>query len=138
MNKTQTNEIPSLFRLDIQVGNLDEAETFYEALLGTGGQRHAGARIYFEAGEVTLQIVDVSHEQVSQPRPLPKALYFEVEDLEAVFARASVLTCLSRDSVHGEPGGEIRVRPWGERSFYAEDPWHNPLCFVESGTIYGR
>jgi hypothetical protein len=38
--------------------------------------------------------------------------------------------------VHGEPGGQISVRPWGERSFYAEDKWHNPLCFVEAGTIY--
>jgi hypothetical protein len=28
------------------------------------------------------------------------------------------------------------VRPWGERSFYAEDPWKNPLCFVEEGTVY--
>ena len=23
-----------------------------------------------------------------------------------------------------------------ERSFYAEDPWKNPLCFVEEGTVY--
>jgi hypothetical protein len=28
------------------------------------------------------------------------------------------------------------VRPWGERSFYVEDPWKNPLCFVEEGTVY--
>jgi hypothetical protein len=28
------------------------------------------------------------------------------------------------------------VRPWGERSFYAEDEWQNPLCFVEAGTTY--
>jgi hypothetical protein len=33
-------------------------------------------------------------------------------------------------------GGSISVRPWGERSFYAEDKWQNPLCFVEAGTIY--
>jgi hypothetical protein len=26
--------------------------------------------------------------------------------------------------------------PWGERSFYVEDPWKNPLCFVEEGTVY--
>jgi hypothetical protein len=28
------------------------------------------------------------------------------------------------------------VRPWGERSFYADDAWGNPLCFVENGTVY--
>jgi hypothetical protein len=41
-----------------------------------------------------------------------------------------------REEIHGEPGGQISVRPWGERSFYAEDRWHNPMCFVEGGTIY--
>jgi hypothetical protein len=38
--------------------------------------------------------------------------------------------------VHGTPAGDITVRPWGERSFYAQDKWENPLCFVEAGTIY--
>ena len=38
--------------------------------------------------------------------------------------------------VHGVPGGDINVKPWGERSFYANDPWGNPLCFVEAGTVY--
>ena len=37
---------------------------------------------------------------------------------------------------HDAPGGGIVVRPWGERSFYVEDPWKNPLCFVEEGTVY--
>ena len=138
MDTQNAGDVPSLFRLDLQVGNLDEAESFYEVLLGTTGQRHAGARIYFEAGDVTLQIVDVSQEGVTTPHPVPKALYFEVGNLDAVFNRAEKLNCLSGEQVHGEPGGEIKVRPWGERSFYAEDPWRNPLCFVEVGTIYSR
>jgi hypothetical protein len=53
-----------------------------------------------------------------------------------VHARAKKLGWLSKERVHGEPGGEISVRPWGERSFYAEDPWGNPLCFVQTGTTY--
>jgi hypothetical protein len=40
---------------------------------------------------------------------------------------------LSQWEVHGSLGGEIKVQPWGERSFYADDPWHNPLCFVAAG-----
>ena len=51
--------------------------------------------------------------------------------------RAKMLGALSEELVHGSPGGEIGKRPWGERSFYAEDPWGNPLCFVEAGTTYG-
>jgi hypothetical protein len=38
--------------------------------------------------------------------------------------------------VHGEPAGDVIVRPWGERSFYAVCPWGNELCFCEDGTLY--
>jgi hypothetical protein len=60
-------------------------------------------------------VVDVS--SVGQPHPAAKALYFVVDDLDAVFERAKSLKCLSQEEVHGEPGGQISVRSWGERSF---------------------
>jgi predicted enzyme related to lactoylglutathione lyase len=126
---------PALFRLNLEVGDLDRAADFYGQLFGVPGQRHAGSRVYFRSGGVTLQVVDVSSE--GKPHPAAKALYFTVRDLDAVFARARALGCLSKERVHGEPGGTISVRPWGERSFYAEDPWRNPLCFVDVGTVYG-
>ena len=99
------------------------------------GRKQAGSRCYFECGPVTLSVLDVSAAG-SLPHPAAKALYFTVKDLEAAFERARALGCLSRESVHDAPGGGIVVRPWGERSFYAEDPWKNPLCFVEEGTVY--
>jgi predicted enzyme related to lactoylglutathione lyase len=125
--------VPQFFRLNIEVGDLGQAERFYGTLLGLQG-RQAGSRVYFQAGPVTLQVVDVSSQ--GRPHPGAKALYFTVRDLDAAFARAKALGCLSRESVHDAPGGGIVVRPWGERSFYAEDPWSNPLCFVEEGTTY--
>jgi hypothetical protein len=114
----------------------DEAARFYGELLGLDGRRQAGSRVYFDAGGVTLQVVDVSAMGMGVPHPAAKALYFLVDDLDAVFARAKTLGCLSQEIVHGARGGEITVRPWGERSFYAEDKWLNPLCFVEAGTVY--
>jgi hypothetical protein len=54
-------------------------------------------------------------------------LNIEVGDLAAA---------LSSEVVHGLEAGDISVKPWGERSFYANDPWGNPLCFVEAGTEY--
>jgi len=141
-------DVPSLFRLNLEVGNLDQAAEFYARLFGLEGRKQAGARCYFTCGPVTLQVVDVSsagaawpvmamrHVPEAKPHPAAKALYFTVKDLDAVFARAKALGCLSREDVHGAPGGAISVRPWGERSFYAEDRWHNPLCFVEAGTVY--
>ena len=127
-------DVPNLFRLNIEVGNLDEAADFYSTLLGIAGRKQAGSRCYFTCGSVTLQVLDVS--SAGAPHPAAKALYFTVKDLDAIFARAQALGCLSRERVHGVVGGEISVRPWGERSFYAEDKWANPLCFVDAGTIY--
>lgn len=127
-------DVPSLFRLNVEVGSLEQAAAFYSTLLGVSGRGQAGSRCYFSCGAVTLQVVDVS--STGTPHPAAKALYFTVRDLEAVFDRARSLGCLSREDVHGTPGGEIAVRPWGERSFYVEDPWRNPLCFVDARTTY--
>ncbi len=127
-------DTPIFFRLNIEVGNLDEAADFYAKLLGIEGRRQAGSRCYFDCGGVTLQVVDVSSER--QPHHAAKALYFTVNNLDAVFERAKSLDCFAKLEVHGVSGGEINVKPWGERSFYVEDKWQNPLCFVEAGTVY--
>lgn len=128
------NDVPQFFRLNVEVGDLDAANSFYTKLLGIPGRKQAGHRCYFDCGAVTLQVLDVSSNR--QPHAAAKALYFTVRNLEAAFDRAKALRCLSREDVHDAPGGGIVVRPWGERSFYAEDPWGNPLCFVEEGTVY--
>jgi catechol 2,3-dioxygenase-like lactoylglutathione lyase family enzyme len=128
------DDVPQFFRLNVEVGNLDAAILFYTDLLGVQGRKQPGRRCYFDCGPVTLQVLDVSSN--GQPHPAAKSLYFTVENLEAAFDRAKTLNCLSREDVHDAPAGGIVVRPWGERSFYAEDPWGNPLCFVEEGTVY--
>jgi catechol 2,3-dioxygenase-like lactoylglutathione lyase family enzyme len=128
-------DVPQLFRLNIEVGDLPQAQAFYEALLGLTGRAQPGSRFYMNAGGVALQVVDVTKFGAA-PHPAAKALYFSVADLDAVHARAASLKALSTEMVHGVPGGDINVKPWGERSFYANDPWGNPLCFVEAGTVY--
>jgi predicted enzyme related to lactoylglutathione lyase len=126
-----TTNTPSLFRLNIEVGDIGAAQTFYETLLGLEGRPQMGRRCYFNAGPVTLQVV-----QTEAPHTAAKALYFVVADLDAAHRQAVELGCLSPELVHGEAAGQPVVRPWGERCFYADDPWGNPLCFVEAGTIY--
>lgn len=127
------SDVPQFFRMNIEVGDLDQAIDFYGKLLGVEGRKQPGNRVYYDAGPVTLQVLNVAPRT---PHTAAKALYFTVTDLEAAFERAKALGCLSQESVHDAPGGGIVVRPWGERSFYAEDPWKNPLCFVEEGTVY--
>jgi len=121
----------ALFRINVEVDALDRAAAFYGALLEQEGRPQMGSRCYFRAGAVTLQVV-----QVPAPQLAAKALYFATGDIEGVHARAKALGCLSGESVHGTPAGEMVVRPWGERSFYCDDPAGNPLCFVDVGTIY--
>lgn len=129
-----STDVPHFFRLNLEVGDLSSAISFYTKLLGIVGRKQAGSRVYFECGPVTLQILDVS--SVGKPHPAPKALYFTVSDLDRAYERAKALGCLSSGDVHDAPGSDIAVRPWGERSFYVQDPWGNPLCFVEEGTVY--
>ena len=128
------NDVPQFFRISIEVDDLDLAISFYSKLLGLPGRKQAGSRCYFECGPVTISVLDVS--KVRQPHSAAKALYFTVKNLEAAFERAKALGCVSQEDVHDAPGGGIVVRPWGERSFYVQDPWQNPLCFVEEGTVY--
>jgi catechol 2,3-dioxygenase-like lactoylglutathione lyase family enzyme len=126
---------PNLFRVTVEVADLDRATDLYRDILGIEGTRHPGARHYFDCGGVILAVIDVSQGGMS-PTPGPKSLYFAVDDVGAVHERASRHGVLAPYQVHGEPAGEVVDRPWGERSFYVVDPWGNDLCFCQDGTLY--
>ncbi len=125
-----TDTAPRLFRIIVPVADTEEATRFYSHLLGLEGRGVGGGRVYFDCGSVTLALLG------GQTSRLPEYLYLAVPDLEAVHARAQELGCLSTADVHGESAGEIRVRPWRERSFYAFDPDGNGLCFVDETTVF--
>lgn len=124
-----------LFRVTIEVSDLEKATALYSDLLGIPGKRHPGARHYYDRGGVIVAVLDVSRGGVP-PTPGPKSLYFAVDDVTAVHARAVKLGVLAPYQVHGQPAGDVIVRPWGEKSFYVVDPWGNDLCFCEDGTLY--
>jgi catechol 2,3-dioxygenase-like lactoylglutathione lyase family enzyme len=126
---------PRLFRVSLEVADLDRATDLYRELLGIDGQRHPGARHYFDCGGVILAVLDTSQGGLT-PTPGPKSLFFVVDDVEAIHRRAARLEVLAPYQVHGEPAGDIVERPWGERSFYVVDPWGNDLCFCQDGTLY--
>lgn len=128
--------VPKLFRVALQVSNLDQAATFYSNLLDDGGIRiPRGSRHYFDCGPVILALVDVTAGG-EQPQPNPDYIYFAVSNLDQVYERAKALNCLAKDRFHDQNAGEIVKRPWGELSFYVEDPWGNGLCFVDEETLF--
>lgn len=126
---------PVLYRIIVQVSGLEKAVDFYTRLLAIEGRSVRGARHYFDCGAVILALVDVAAGG-QEAVPLPDNIYFSVDDLEVAYKRAKALDCLSGADVHGEAAGRILTRPWGERCFYAEDPFGNPLCFVDSNTLF--
>jgi catechol 2,3-dioxygenase-like lactoylglutathione lyase family enzyme len=124
-----------LFRVTLEVADLERATELYRDLLGIEGGRHPGARHYFDCGGTILAVLDVSRGGLT-PTPGPKSVYFAVDDLDAVHKRAADHGVLAPYQVHGEPAGEVLERPWGERSFYVVDPWGNDLCFCQDGTLF--
>lgn len=126
---------PKLFRIALQVADLDQASAFYSKLLDDPGRRIRGSRHYFDCGPVILAIVDVTAGHLA-PQPIPDYVYFAISNLDQIYERAKAMNCLAKEDVHGADAGAIVTRPWGERSFYAEDPWGNGLCFVEEQTLF--
>ena len=132
-----TMSASKLFRIALQVSDLDKAAAFYSKLLDDPGRRiPRGSRHYFDCGAVILALVDVAKGAGLEPKPIPDYVYFAVSNLDQVYERAKELNCLANDDVHGAAAGEIVKRPWGELSFYAEDPWGNGLCFVDEKTLF--
>lgn len=130
--------VARLFRVIVPVNDLQAAVPFYEALLQQPGFKVSGGRHYFPCDGVILAIYDPKADGDDDvPRPNFEHLYFAVDDLEATYARATNTGGLSTEVGDGGlPMGEIARRPWGERSFYMHDPFGNPICFVDSASLY--
>src|ERR1051325_9173206 len=105
---------PTLYRIILQVDNLDRAEEFFGTLIGDRGRRiPRGSRHYIDCGPVILALVDVSAEGIleAEPKPLPDYIYFAVDDVDAFHQRARELNCLATEDVHGASAGEGVKRP---------------------------
>lgn len=128
-----------LFRVILPVGDIERAAAFYAAVLGAPGRRVSPGRHYFDCEGTVLACFDPQADGDGYAaKPNPEPLYFAVADLRSVYG-----ACESAGAVFAEgappgvgPLGRIARRPWGEESFYAADPFGNPLCFVARDTVF--
>ena len=119
-----------LYRVIVSVSDIEKAAAFYSQLLQQPGDRVSPGRHYFECDGTILACFDPRADGDDfDAQPNPGHLYFAVADLEAALARARNAGCSALDE-------QIDTRPWGERSFYANDPFGNPLCFVDERTVF--
>ena len=132
-----TTPAPRIFRIIVPVLDLEQGVRFYADLLGAPGQRVSPGRHYIDCGGVILALYHAGLDGDEGPfRPLPDHVYFACAELETFHARATALGCLRTDDVHGAASGAIAKRPWGERLFYAQDPFGTRLCFVDDTTLF--
>lgn len=114
------------------VTDLDAAERFYGYVLNATPAR-AGAQLAFDVGGAAFVCVSVEKDDPDQPfRPNRDPIHIAVANLESAYAvcRAAGARFPRKRHPRLGPLGEIADRPNGERSFYALDPFANPLCFV--------
>ena len=129
---------PQLFRVILQVSDIDAATRFYEQILGFKGKRVSPGRHYFDCDGAILVCLDPRADgDEFDALPNVDYVYIAVTDVVASFqAATSAGASLADGDVHGAPSGAVAERPWGERSFYAADPFGNKLCFVDQSTMF--
>src|SRR3954470_16007004 len=94
------------------------------------GVRVSSGRHYFDCGGTILACFDPRADGDGfDARPNPDHIYLSVADLEGCYERARSAGCSQIDE-------KIQTFPWGERCFYAKDPFGNPLCFVDERTVF--
>jgi catechol 2,3-dioxygenase-like lactoylglutathione lyase family enzyme len=121
--------VPHLFRVILPVPDIEAAASFYARVLGMPGTRVSSGRHYFDCGGTILACYDALADGDPEPAgPNPQYVYFSVDDVGAAHERARQAGCRGLTA--------IEVQPWGERSFYARDPFDNPICFVDSETLF--
>ncbi len=126
-----------MYRVILPVDDIETAAAFYAQVLGSPGRRVSGGRHYFgsdEAGGAILACYSARDDGDAprygdrwQMHPL-QYLYFSTDDLQVareccVAAGASKVT-------------DVAAMSWGETMFYAEDPFGNPISFVQAGTEF--
>ena len=128
-----------VFRILLPVGDIEAAAAFYGSVLSQAGQRISPGRHYFDCEGLVLACFDpVADGDGYEAVPNPEPIYFAVDDLDSVFARVKGAGGSFPDTPVPDVGvpGRIEKRPWGEVSFYASDPFGNPLCFVSSDSVF--
>jgi predicted enzyme related to lactoylglutathione lyase len=121
-----------LYRVIQRVQDIETAARFYAHVLRAQGERVSPGRHYFSCGATILACYDpvADGDGIGQGwrHHFNQYVYFATADLEGVLARVR------------EGGGEIEApietMPWGERMFYAKDPFGNPISFVDQGTVF--
>jgi len=116
----------------LPVPDIERAAAFYGTVLGAPGQRVSRGRHYFNCGGTVLACYDPAADGDGSQEgwhfhPF-QYLYFAVPDLKVVLARVQ--------TAGGVIDKDIQTMPWGERMFYARDPFGSRISFTDERTVF--
>lgn len=122
-----------LYRVILPVSDIEAASRFYSQVLVDPGERISPGRHYFDCGGTVLACYDpiADGDQLGDGwrHHADQYIYFSVDDLQASLSRV--------ESAGGTiVEGGIQEMPWGERMFWAADPFGNPISFVDETTTF--
>jgi len=122
----------NLFRIIQPVDDIETAARFYSDVFGMPGERVSPGRHYFPCGGTILACYNPTEDGddlgEGWRHHFNQYTYFAVSDLESVLIKVR--------EAGGEIEAEIEAMPWGERIFYAKDPFGNPISFVDQETVF--
>ncbi len=122
-----------LFRIILPVNDLEKAANFYSEILEMKGTRVSTGRHYFDLGGTILAcydpILDGDMIETQWSFHENQYIYISVAELNKIHERIKKSDCIHVDK-------EISMMPWGERLFYANDPFGTPICFVDEKTVF--
>jgi predicted enzyme related to lactoylglutathione lyase len=125
--------MPKLFRVILPVSDIEKAQKFYGLVLGMAGERISPGRHYFNCDGTILAcydpVADGDGLQGGWKHHPRQYVYFAVSDLETTHQ-------LTVDAGGTIVEGGIQKMPWGERMFWATDPFGNRICFVDDKTLF--
>ncbi len=121
--------MPQLYRVILPVNDLEKAQSFYNSILGITGSRVSPERHYFDCEGTILACYDpLMFKEKETFSPNPENIYIAVDNLQSSYDK-----CVNAGA---NITADIQSYPWGETSFYFDDPFGNQICFVDRETMF--
>jgi uncharacterized glyoxalase superfamily protein PhnB len=116
----------------LPVPDIAQAARFYARVLRAPGERISEGRHYFDCGGTILALYSPREDGDALGKGwrfhASQYVYLAIPDLAAAYRRVQ--------AAGGRVEGPIERMPWGERMFWARDPFGSPISFVDEDSVF--